>query len=76
MKRLLIVLLSTFILSGCSVLYAIADKGADINDETLSSSEFVICSGASVGAIERRYNTKELLEARKIICDKSIIVVE
>jgi len=69
-------LLAVFLFSGCSVMSGIMDKGAEINDEALVSSEFIICSGASVGAIERRYNTAELLEARKALCDKAIIVIE
>jgi acetyltransferase-like isoleucine patch superfamily enzyme len=67
---------SIFLFSGCSIMSGIMDKGAEINDEALVSSEFIICSGASVGAIERRYNTVELLEARKTLCDKDIIVIE
>ncbi len=73
MKYLILVLV--ILLSGCSAIAGLADKGAELNDEALVSAEFVICSGASVGAIERRYDTKKLLEARKVICDKEIIMV-
>jgi len=74
MKYLILVLI--VVISGCSVVAGLADKGAELNNEALVSAEFVICSGASVGAIERHYKTKELLEARKVICDKEVLVVE
>lgn len=74
MKTLLISIV--FLLSGCTLLGEITGKAADINDKSLVSAEFVICSAASVGAIERRYNTKELLTARKILCERNVIIIE
>lgn len=68
--------LSIASVSGCSMVAGIADKAAEVNDEALVSAEFAICNGASVGAVERRYNTKKLLEARKAICEKDILVIE
>ncbi len=73
MKYLILLLVTT--LAGCSTMVGLADKGAELNDEALVAAEFAICNGASVGAIERRYDTKKLLEARKVICDKEIIMV-
>ena len=74
MKSIIVIIFILFI-SGCSLLPGIAEKGAAINDESLINAEFVICSAASTGAIQRRYNTKELLSARKVICDSDNIVV-
>jgi uncharacterized protein YceK len=76
MKKLFIILISLLTISGCAQISAVIEKGADANDEALASAEFVICSGASTGSIQRRYNTIELLEARKVICDRNIKVIE
>ena len=56
-------------LSGCSTLSSVVDKGAELNDKALVSAEGTICTAASVGAVERRYNTDELKESRQVICD-------
>lgn len=71
----LIVVLSAA-LSGCSTIAQITDKAANVNDEALVAAEFTICSAASVGAVQRRYNTQELIEARKVICDREMVVAE
>ena len=55
-------------LSGCSVAGRVASYAADANDEALKSSEFIICKGSSVGAVQRRYNTPELMEAWRKLC--------
>ena len=66
---------SVLCLTSCSTISKIADKASSINDEALISAEFTICNAASVGSIERRYNTKKLLQARKVICDHEKIVI-
>lgn len=65
MKLLPLILL----LPGCAQLGIAVDKAADANDQALIDAEFVICNAASVGAIERRYNSKQLLNAREVICN-------
>jgi uncharacterized protein YceK len=72
----LILVLAILLTSGCSTIANLANRAAGVNDEALASSEFVICKGASVGSIERRYNTTELLEARKTLCDNVIVLIK
>ena len=64
MKNLILVLALVSI-SGCTT---IANKAADWNDDALKTSEFTICRAASVGAVLRRYNTKELSQAWVKLC--------
>jgi len=47
------------------------DEAARTEDEWLESSLFAICRGASVGAIDRRFNTPELQEARARLCGQT-----
>lgn len=61
--------LLVFFLSGCSVLDVIADKGGVVNDEALSTAEFMICNGASVGSIRRHYGTPEKAEVWSKLCN-------
>ena len=72
----IILLIAITLLTGCSSIISAAGKVAEINDEALKSAEFTICNGASVGSVERRYNTSELLKARKVICDREVLIVE
>ena len=76
MEKLIVILMTLLTLSGCGSVSDLLDKAADVNDEALLSAEFTICSAASTGAIQRRYSTQELLLARKVICTKSIEVLE
>lgn len=55
-------------LSGCSTLEKLANSGADINDEAIRNSKFMICKGASIGSIMREFNTKEKAEGWVKIC--------
>lgn len=60
MKKVLIsACITSLMLSGCSMLGKIAEMGAETNDEAVRSSKFVICKGASIGAILREFDTKE-----------------
>lgn len=45
-------------------------KGAELNDDALKAAEAVICKGASVGSIMRRYNTEAKAKAWKELCSK------
>ena len=63
------VLVLLVLLSGCSTLSKVVDKGAEVNDEALIGAEATLCNIASVGAVERRYKTDELRAARKKLCD-------
>ena len=65
---IVLVLLSCYFMTGCSTLSKIANAAANANDEALKTSEFAICRGASVGAVLRRYNTKELADAWVKLC--------
>jgi len=71
MIKYLFVGCSLLALGGCEMLSGLTERAAGINDEALLSAEFTICNAASVGSIQRRYNTTELKEARKVLCDKN-----
>ena len=64
MKKLLLIAL---LLSGCSV---IAEKGATASDAAVDTAMFTLCHGASVGAIEREFNTAERAKLRAKLCDR------
>ncbi len=74
MKFLLVIL--TIAMSGCSAIERVAASAAAANDSAIESAEFTICSGASVGAIERRYNTVTLMKARREICKNEALVIK
>ena len=65
MVRVIILLV---LLSGCSTLDKLSGYGAEANDEALRSSKFMICKGASIGAVMREFNTKEKAEGWVKIC--------
>ena len=67
-KKTLLALAVASVCSACSVLADVAGYGAEANDKALKASEFAICKGASVGAVMRRYNTEELVEAWRKLC--------
>jgi len=73
--KTVIILTTLILLTGCSSIISAVVKVAEINDEALKSAEFTICNGASVGSVERRYNSKELLQARKVICEREVLVL-
>lgn len=58
------------ILGGCAAATgAIKDRGASVMDKSLIASEFVICQGASVGSIQRRYGqSAETASAWRALC--------
>jgi hypothetical protein len=72
MKKILLILM---LCGGCSTVGFIADRASQANDEALKSAEFTICVAASVGAIERRYNTKSLVKARKELCKRDRVII-
>ena len=44
-----------FILSGCSTITSLWQKGAEANDSALYAAQKVVCEGASIGSVKRRY---------------------
>lgn len=60
-------------ISGCSTVGLVTDSASKANDEALKSAEFTICFAASVGSIERRYNTKSLAKARRELCNREVL---
>jgi len=70
-----LILVWVLLLSGCQTIGGFFNIAADANDKALLSAEVTICRAASVGAVIRRYNTKEKAEAWKEfvvkVCTKS-----
>ena len=58
------------LLSGCvGVPSTVVDRGAEAMDKALIASEFVMCKGASVGSVQRRYGqSAELAAAWRTLC--------
>jgi hypothetical protein len=50
--------LATLMLSGCAYVPVAIDRAAAANDEAVTSAEWVICKGASVGSIRRAYGDR------------------
>ncbi len=74
MKNLMIVFVFAFVMTGCTLDTAIK-KGAKANDDALIAAEFVICRGASIGAILRRYGKdKAAMEGWKLLCNRNAVV--
>jgi hypothetical protein len=71
-KKILILIASAALLGGCAEFYAAkvgyADHAAQMADELLSDAIFVICKAAPVGAVERFFNSPDLVAARALIC--------
>lgn len=57
--KTLIIILSLLLLPGCAGMSALFSKGAEINDDALTAAEAVICKGASIGSVMRRYGISE-----------------
>jgi len=57
-------------LVGCAAtIGAVERRGANIMDEGLVASEFIICQAASVGSIQRRYGqSSEMSSAWRALC--------
>ena len=67
--KLLIILSLTLFITSCSTMSALFSKGAKINDDALTAAEAVICKGASIGSIMRRYGkTQAQAMAWKELC--------
>ncbi len=66
--KLLIIATALLILTGCSALSQIFEAGAEASDKALIASEAVICRGASIGSVIRRYDTEEKAKAWKELC--------
>lgn len=74
--KTLILLMSVLFLSGCGTLGNILDFASEANDEALTSAEFTICMAASIGSINRRYNTEAKAKAWKELCTNDNAVIE
>lgn len=60
------------VLSGCSYKADIIRYASEANDTAVSDAEFVICRGASIGAIRRAYGSSERSVVwRKLCLDES-----
>jgi len=59
------------ILAGCGTTREVVDKGAEANDAALNAAEFVICRGASIGSIRRKYSSPELSAVWQDICKEN-----
>lgn len=70
MKSLITVLIAILVLSGCETLGVVVNQASKVNDEALKTAEFTICNGASVGSIRRRFNTPELAEIWRQVCEE------
>jgi hypothetical protein len=53
--RLLTIAFAALLMSGCSNLSVLADKGADGYDKVRKGAEFTLCRGLSVGDVLRAY---------------------
>ncbi len=70
MIRRIPLLLAAILLSGClPEAQSIKDRGADVADTALDTSEWHICRAASVGSVLRRYGTSaERMAAWRALC--------
>lgn len=70
--RLALVLISLTLLTACGTMWGalIEQRGAQVADDVVMAALFTICNGASVGGIERFFDTAELKDARDLICRK------
>lgn len=56
--KILITLFLSFWLAGC-VTAPVVKKIGQVNDDTLTAAETIICQGASVGSVIRKYGQDE-----------------
>ena len=68
MARLITIVFFIILVAGCSTIAKLADYGATANDQVVKDSKFIICKGASIGAVMREFNTKEKAEGWVKIC--------
>lgn len=65
------------LISGCTAIDAYKSVaiglGSKVATQALIDAEYVICKAAPVGAVEARYNTINLINARREICNRHII---
>lgn len=66
--RVLTLALALTLLAGCAYKEPIVAMAAKFNDTALSDAEFMICRGASVGAVRRAYGTPERAELWSDLC--------
>jgi hypothetical protein len=72
--RLSIISCLILLLTNCSYMSMIrgevAKRGANTEDQVLESAEWARCSGVSIGAVRRVYDTPEKLSEYIKSCDK------
>jgi len=63
-------LLLTMCLSvtSCGMFQQIATKGAEASDDVLRDAIWVICNASPVGAVKRKFDTPELVQAYNTLC--------
>lgn len=70
------ILLVSLVLTGCAVTHRAAERGAELSDEMLSTAEFTLCRGITVGAWVRRYgNDRALANAWRTLCSEPVTQV-
>lgn len=67
MKYIIIMLLT--LVTGCSTIERAIDGAAQANDKALNTAHFTVCNGASIGSIRRKFNTPELSELWRKLCE-------
>jgi len=71
MVKLIIVSLLVPFLFACIDVNQIREDGADAMDVVVQGAENVICRDASVGAIKRKFNTKEKAQLWTELCKEN-----
>jgi uncharacterized lipoprotein YajG len=68
MFKHLLLLVAALLLSSCAAIQPTISKLSFANDAAIAAAELTICQAASIGSIQRRFNTPELAQAWKIFC--------
>ena len=66
-----IITLLVVYLTGCTTLQTGVDRAASANDTAITTAEWTICRGASVGSVRRAYGDVERAEIWRKLCASS-----
>ena len=66
--RILLIAIMALTLSSCSLSGIVASKGADANDDAIEAALFTLCQGASIGSINRKFDTPERADVLAKLC--------
>ena len=66
----LTVIIFTLAITGCSTIESAIGRAAEVNDNALDTAHFTVCNGASIGSIRRKFNTPELAELWRKLCEE------